>query len=379
LAYFETTISVPIVAEQFRLFSIQVGDTLSKILISGNALMSSAVPEIEQESGRHVRELRYDSGASDVGVVVDLGFHAVLFKQHTMVAMFEDDDSRALRFMFPGEITKVLPVPSNWSIGVLKNVLINVYSSRFEKCALGDIVLCDGSTEFANDSFANSLPSDVYVAIKSRFVKTECTGGKGDVCQFNCPETATFSDIAGDDPIIVRVNGKDLSGFLCVELFKRQPHKIELFPAVLKHRFEIQGIRFFFEVRHGMDRSDLQKVLSARLQIEKEDFDVFCGDRKLNDRAGTIDWPLVREAQTFQLLRTGNVQQVIHFVNADTGVELPEQVFELAAKQKDIVRQLKAVQPGDYRFYDAQKEISIDGEELAAETWVRHTPVPFRC
>jgi hypothetical protein len=159
---------------------------------------------------------------------------------------------------------------------------------------------------------------------------------RGDAWEFNWAENATFSDTASRDPIVVHVDGKDVSGFLWVELFKNQPHNIELFPAVLKHGLEVQGIRFFFQIRHGTGRSWLQKVISTELQIEKADFDIFLGDRRLSDRAGAIALPLVREAQTFQFRLTG-----------------------------------------DYPFHESEREIIIDAEEFTADTWATHTPVPF--
>jgi hypothetical protein len=59
-----------------------------------------------------------------------------------------------------------------------------------------------------------------------------------------------MSDELGTREFVVRVNGKELGthDLLCTKLFTARVQNIEMFPLVVRHRFEVCGVPFFFEV-----------------------------------------------------------------------------------------------------------------------------------
>jgi hypothetical protein len=246
-----------------------------------------------------------------------------------------------------------------------------------------DIVLCDRSAEFPDDDSADHLPDRVYVPLKSRSIDVKLTLPNGETQAFQCPEPATFSefeskmsDSLGMKEFIVRVNGKALGGgnFLCAELFKVSEGKIDMFPLVVQHRFEVLGVPFLFEVGQGVTLGDLHKFLGKRLVIER--LELRLGEKRLGGRPDRL--PLFRDPQRFEI-DTKKAQHRLNFLNLDTNASLPTQTLDWDAKVIDAIARLKKLEPGEYRFFDGDNEIFKTRDSPVYLEWPGPEAIGFRC
>jgi hypothetical protein len=89
-------------------------------------------------------------------------------------------EERRIIFVFGNGKERKLNVEAEWQIGLLKRVILEVFSAVLEGCLEGDIVLC------------GHLPDRVCAAVKSKTFGVKLTLPKGETREFRCPETATF-------------------------------------------------------------------------------------------------------------------------------------------------------------------------------------------
>jgi hypothetical protein len=183
-----------------------------------------------------------------------------------------------------------------------------------------------------------------------------------------------MSDSLGTKEFIVRVNGKALDGsnFLCAELFKVSEGKIDMFPLVVQHRFEVLGVPFLFEVGQSVTFGELHKLLGKRLVIEK--LELRLGGKRLGGRSDRL--PLFRDPQTFEI-DTTKAQHRLNFLNLDTNASMPTQTLDWDAKVINVIERLKKLEPGDYQFFDGDNEIFKSTDSPISVEWPGYEAIGF--